>query len=41
MDKDSLAIFVNPKRGQSMERFLSNATQEGFKYNIWLLDNVI
>jgi len=41
MDQDSVAVLLNPKRGPSMDRFLTLATHEGLKCTVQLLDEVV
>lgn len=33
MSSESVAIFLNPKRGQSADKFLKLAAEEGFKHS--------
>jgi len=41
MDQNSVAMLLNPKRGASMDRFLTLAVQTGFKSTVQLLNEVV
>lgn len=41
MDEHSLAVFVNPKRGNTMDLFIERAIIQGFKCQLQPYEDVV